>query len=293
MAYPRVGHFFVLIFYILLIQPVLIPLFYNFLITELDRSKHIMFKGKLKAFAIHLALSIVIVSAIISTIIYFWYPVDYLDITSFKEIAVLIISIDLMLGPLLTFVVYKKNKKSLRFDLAVIAVIQFSALTYGSYYLFQAHPVYLTYAKGSFSLINAKLAKPENAKYSEYKVSKISSVNLAYSEIPTDPNEKNKLLNESFNGGPDLEERVDLYKPYDDHISEIIEESLDAEKIFSDPKTKNKTKRFLKKFGSNNLDKFVFLPLEGSTKNVVIVLDKKTAKPITTLAIDPWKLTKK
>jgi len=251
-----------------------------------------MFKNKFKAFSIHLALSVILVSIITSAIIYFWYPLDYLGITSFKEITLLIISIDLIMGPVLTFVVFNPNKKSLKFDLTVIVALQLSALTYGSYYLYQGHPVFITYAKGSFTLVNAQLAKPEKAKYNEYRITKLSSAKLAYAEIPNDIIEKNKLLEESMSGGPDLEERVDLYKPYEQHINDIISKSLDASEIFSDKELKFKTSKFFSKHG-DNIDQFAFLPLEGSTDDAIIVLNKKSAEFITTINIDPWKYVKK
>ncbi len=251
-----------------------------------------MFQNKLKAFTIHLIFSVIAVSIITSAIVYFWYPLDYLGITSFKEIALLIISIDLIMGPLLTFVVYNPKKKSLRFDLAVIIILQISALAYGSYFLYQGHPVFITYAKGSFTLVNAKLAKPANAKYDEYKITKLSSAKLAYAELPKDALAKDKLLDDSMIGGADLEERADLYKPYKQHINDIVAKSLDTVKLFSDQQSNNETVLFKKDYG-DNIDNFAFLPLEGSTKDAIIVLDKKTAEFVTTIGVDPWKYTKK
>lgn len=251
-----------------------------------------MFHNKLKAFTVHLAISVIIVTLLISSIIYFWYPLDYLAITSFKEIALLIVSIDLVVGPILTFVVYNKNKKSLRFDLTVIAILQLSALTYGTYFLYKGHPVFLTYAKGSFTLVNAELATPEKSKFEEYKINKLSSVKLAYAEIPKDAESKNKLLEESLKGGADLEERAEYYKPYNQHVSEIIANGLDINKVLTNKKLIAASPFILNKLKENAND-FVLLPLEGSTGDAIIVLDRETAEPLTTLDIDPWELTKK
>ncbi len=250
-----------------------------------------MLKNKIKAFTIHLIISIVVTSIIAGVMIYFWYPLDYLDITSFKDIATLIIFIDLVIGPILTFVVFNPNKKSLKFDLSIIAMIQVSALAYGTFILYQGHPVYLTYAKGSFTLINAQLARPQDAKYEEYRVSKLSSSNLAYAELPNDATQRNELLNISFKGGADLEERVDLYKPYHEHIDEIISNTLDTTKLFSDKKSKSETELFIKKYGEKVND-FVFIPLEGSTGSSIVVLDKRSASFVTTINVDPWEYAK-
>jgi hypothetical protein len=43
----------------------------------------------------------------------------------------------------------------LRFDLAVIGVLQFTALIYGLYSIAESRPVYLTFVKDRFDLVRA------------------------------------------------------------------------------------------------------------------------------------------
>ncbi len=73
-----------------------------------------MFKTKLKASGIHLLLSLIVISLAIGLIIYFWFPSSLVRVSNFKEIALLIVVIDLILGPLLTFIVFKPKKKGLK-----------------------------------------------------------------------------------------------------------------------------------------------------------------------------------
>jgi len=251
-----------------------------------------MLKTKFNAFLVHFALSVTIVSFIISLIIYFWYPLEYLGLTRFKDIALLIISVDLVMGPVLTFVVFNPMKKSLRFDLAVIAILQFSALGYGVYTLFEGHPVYITFNQDRFTLVQASDAKPEEAKYSEYNISKLTSGKIAYAKMPDDKKEKEKLLFSVMEGAPDLDQRTDYYEPYEKHISSVLAKSLDPKLIFSEKNLLPESQSFLKKHG-NNFEKFAFLPLSSSSKFAIIVLDAKSAQPIDTIDIDPWELALK
>ncbi len=96
-----------------------------------------MFKSKLKAALIHLGLSILLVGLSIGSIIFFFFPTLFIGISDFKEVASIIISVDLILGPLLTFVVFQPQKKTLKFDLSVIAAVQMSALVYGAFALYR------------------------------------------------------------------------------------------------------------------------------------------------------------
>jgi len=136
-----------------------------------------MFKDKLKASGIHLLLSILLVSLIIGSTLFFLFPSLFIAVTDFKEVASIIISVDLVLGPLLTFVVFnpQKRKKLLYLDFAVIGAIQLSALLYGAYSLFQIHPVYVTFNVDRFTIVTAKDAEPEKAKNPEYKISKFDA----------------------------------------------------------------------------------------------------------------------
>lgn len=251
-----------------------------------------MIKTKLKAFFVHFLLSLILVVLIGFNIIYFWFPLEYLNLTEFKEISILIISVDLVLGPLLTFVIFQPNKKSIYFDLSVIALFQILAFTYGTYTLFQIHPVYLTFSGNSFSLISAKDVNPENSKYNEYKISKLSSMNLAYAEMPTDlTNLLNVIVGNKTKGNKNLEQRTEFYKPYSKHINDILKNTLDASLIFSNKKINKNALKFLSKH--KNIDNFSFLPLRGVTKNAILALDKKSAQPIEIIDIDPWKYAKK
>ncbi|GAA0426339.1 hypothetical protein GCM10009133_38620 [Cocleimonas flava] len=251
-----------------------------------------MFKQKLKASLIHLLLSIVVVTLLIAALIYFWYPPAYLGITNFKDILLLIISIDLILGPFLTFVVFNTAKKSLHFDLAVIAVIQISALAYGVNALYQTHPLFITYNHNSFNLILADEVTPKNAKNDEFNISKFSSPKLAFAKMPSDPTKQTEIMvGVDLKGEPDIDKRAEYYEPLDEHLDTIIKSSLDTTKLFEDKNLTASSKSFLKKYSSH--DKFIFLPLEGLNGNAIIVLDKTTAEVVTTIKANPWKFVKR
>lgn len=252
-----------------------------------------MFKTKFKASLIHLALSLVLVSLIISLIIYFWYPLEYLNITNFKNIALLIILIDLVLGPLLTFVVFNPQKKSLRFDLAVIAVIQLSALAYGVNALYNTHPLYITYNHGRFNIIQANEVSPDMAQYDDFKISKLSSPKLAFAKIPDDLDKQVEIMiGVDLKGEPDIDKRVEYFEPHENHMDTILKDSLDIVKLFAKENLTESSIDFLKSHGDNK-DSYAYLPLKGTSGDAIIVLDKKSAKLITTINSNPWTFVKR
>ena len=114
-----------------------------------------LLKSKLKAAAVHLALSVLIAGSALALATWAWYPIVLLDPTGATKIFLIVLSVDLCLGPFLTFIVFNKQKKGLRGDLVIIALIQVGALTYGIYTLAKARPVYIVYAVDRFEVVQA------------------------------------------------------------------------------------------------------------------------------------------
>ena len=84
-----------------------------------------------------------------------WYPAPMLMAIGGHEIFLLVVGIDVVLGPLLTLVVFKSGKKTLKFDLAVIALLQIAALVYGVSTLLEARPAYVAALGDKFQVIQA------------------------------------------------------------------------------------------------------------------------------------------
>lgn len=250
-----------------------------------------MIKNKLKASLIHLGLSILLVGLTIGTILFFFFPTLFIRVTDFKEVAAIILSVDLILGPLLTFVVFQPKKKSLRFDLSVIATIQIVALAYGAYSLYQIHPVYITFNVDRFTLISARDAEPEKSQYEEFRVSKFTAGKFAFAKMPEDIEKRSEVALTAALGGRDLDQRVEYYEPYKSNIAQVIAKSLDPEVVFKTDKARELAKNFLSKH-QDNLDEYVYLPVTGSKKDALIILNKKTGDPVATVAIDPWGISK-
>lgn len=111
--------------------------------------------NRYQAALIHLGLSLLIFIGLLMVITQLWYP-DYLFKTSGGWGAVqLIIGIDLILGPVLTLIVFNPSKKSLKTDLAIIALVQTLALAGGSYTIYTTRPIAVVYHHPEFTTLYA------------------------------------------------------------------------------------------------------------------------------------------
>src|SRR3982751_1527004 len=103
-----------------------------------------------KAAAIHLSISAAI--AVIACALFFvvWYPGTYFHAAGADELVILLVGVDLAIGPLLTLIVFRSGKRGLRFDLTSIAIAQAVALMYGAHVVLQSRPIFLVAALDRF-----------------------------------------------------------------------------------------------------------------------------------------------
>ncbi len=86
---------------------------------------------RLRAFLVHLSLSAAIVGCSFAIVFFVWYPQPYFEVVGAWYLIRILFIVDVVLGPLLTFIVFKAGKPGLRFDLTVIALVQVAALAMG------------------------------------------------------------------------------------------------------------------------------------------------------------------
>ena len=111
--------------------------------------------SRFRAFAWHFFFSLTVGSALLAMSWFVWFPAPMLIATGGYEIFLLVVGIDVVVGPLLTFVVFKTGKRSLIFDLAVIAALQVAALVYGVRSLVEARPAYVAALGSKFQMVQA------------------------------------------------------------------------------------------------------------------------------------------
>lgn len=113
---------------------------------------------RLKAFGFHLLGSASLLTLVLGGFYLGWYRWPGWYLTGVRHIAVLVVSIDVALGPLLTLVVASPAKpgRELVRDIAVIIAVQLAALAYGSTTLWRGRPLYYAFsAANGLQLVQA------------------------------------------------------------------------------------------------------------------------------------------
>ncbi len=178
-----------------------------------------------KASFIHLIISILVVGSVAAYIVYFWYPPALMHMAKADRLLMLIGGVDLVVGPLLTLIVYKADKPKLKFDLAVIAMIQFSFLAYGLYTTWNSRPVFLVAVPDRFELvfaneINAKeLAKSTDKRFNDLSFAKPLLVGAA---MPSEQKLQEEIMMSAVAGHGDIQTMPRYFVDYSQVSSNLI-----------------------------------------------------------------------
>ncbi|MDP3653509.1 MAG: pilus assembly protein [Rhodoferax sp.] len=167
----------------------------------------------------HLSGSVLIASLAAVLVLGLWYPFPYQHLAGGRELFVLIVLVDVVVGPLLTLVLFSpsKNRKELLRDLSIVVVIQLSSLGYGLWTVWQARPLFLVAEIDRFKVIGLPnlMDGAINILPQSLRPGMFSGPLTVAIRAPKDLKEKQAVLFESIQGGLDYGERPNFYVPYE------------------------------------------------------------------------------
>lgn len=114
-------------------------------------------RDRLRASGIHLALSLLLAALSALLVFAIWYPYPYREISGGRELFLLVVTVHVILGPLITLAIFDHAKAwpVLRRDLAVVGLLQLGALGYGLWTVFVARPVHMVFEYDRFRVVHA------------------------------------------------------------------------------------------------------------------------------------------
>lgn len=246
-----------------------------------------MFIYKLKAFSWHLIASLVIAVISLGLVFFVWYPQPLYQATGVIEIFLIMLGVDVILGPLLTFIVYKPNKKTLKFDLTVIVLLQLAAFSYGFYHVYDGRPVWIAYNVDRFDLVkNNEIDKRKLIEaLPTYQQVSNSGVRYAAAILPTEDRDiRNEILFDEIGYGIAPSQRPELYQP----LSAVDEVMLNRTKAIDelyDYNDKIAVDHILSEYPEAN----GFLPLKANAVDMTVLINKENDnKVIKIVDLRPW-----
>lgn len=248
--------------------------------------------ARLGAATIHLALSALV--AVVTALLVFalWYPYPYREISGGRELFQLVVSVDIVLGPLLTFAVFNRAKPraELKRDLAMIVALQLAGLAYGLWTVHLARPVHMVFEYDRFRVVHQVDIPPE-------LVSKVpAGMQLAPPGGPTvialrplrNGQEQWSYTMAALNGLP-LAARTELWEPYGVARGEVLKAAKPVTQLEQRfPQRAAEIDALLRRAG-HDAAHAAYLPLVArSAMAWTVLLDAGTAEPIGYLPLDSF-----
>lgn len=187
-------------------------------LSHWPRGTRATFKQRLQAAGAHLLVSLAIAALAFALVHWVWYPREFWEMSGGRELFFLIVSVDVVLGPLITLAIFNPGKGwgRMKFDLAVVLFLQAAALTYGLWTVSAARPAYLVYAGDRFNVVSALQLEAGDlalAQRDEFRSVPWLGPQTVGTRLPSDPAEANQLLMDGL-AGKDIETQPRFYIPY-------------------------------------------------------------------------------
>lgn len=243
-----------------------------------------------KAASIHLCISATIGLVTGALMFGVWYPPPFFHAAGADELILLLVGVDLALGPLLTLVVFRTGKRGLKFDLIAIGTFQSVALVYGMSIVLQARPIFLVAAVDRLVVVAAnEVSDADLAQGSEprFRSRSWKGPQLVAARMPTNPIEKSDLAFSAL-AGRDLQNLPRYYCDYADGGRALLLRAKPLGQLLTkDAQSAPLVERWLREAG-RSANSVVWIPIQASKADMVMLLDAQSAEPLHALTIDPW-----
>lgn len=181
-------------------------------------SSALRIKDRLRAGGWHLLASLLAAVIVAALVFGLWFPGAYRYMAEGTGLLLLIIGVDVVLGPLLTFAVFDRQKgaRHLQLDIATIAIVQLAALTYGLYTVQLARPVALVFENDRFRVVSAAdvvVAELPEAP-PEFRQLPLNGPRLLAVRKTLQGSERNDALAAAVLEGVDTSQRPRFWAPY-------------------------------------------------------------------------------
>jgi hypothetical protein len=240
-------------------------------------------KFRLNAFGLHLLASTVVLTCVLGILYFGWYRWPGWYLADALKVLIVLASVDLAVGPLLTSVVAAPGKpwRILKRDIAIIATVQIIALIYGTVSLWNGRPLYYAFSENVLQLVQAydidaregALGGQSNAELAPHWY---SLPRWIWAPLPQDSNERDRIMRSAITGGDDVVSMPQYFKRWEQGLPALRQQlkKVDDLGFFSRP-DKTALKRRMRAAGWSP-EQPNSLPFIGRGAPLLAVFDRTT-----------------
>ncbi|WP_151817060.1 TfpX/TfpZ family type IV pilin accessory protein [Acinetobacter junii] len=238
-----------------------------------------------KFFFSHLLISFFITLLFIAIVFLFWYPFPLAKAVGVTYIFLMLIAIDVVVGPILGLFVYKEGKKTLKLDLTVIILLQALALVYGLYNIAKGRPVWIVQNEDRFELVRYNDLESDgiekaDSQFQEPSWLKPQFVTIKQAKTIAD---QNKLVFEAVMSGTSLSMRPEYYTSLNLENRKMIENARNLKALLEFNESE-KVQKILGKYSEAD----AWLPLKATSVDMTVLINKENGEVVKIVDLRPW-----
>jgi hypothetical protein len=248
-------------------------------------------RDRVYAASIHLGLSFLVGAAAAGLVFGLWYPYPYREISGGRDLFLILITVDVLLGPLMTLAVFNRTKSraALLLDFSVIGILQVTALVYGLWTVAEARPVHLVFEYNRFRVVHA-VELPEDVKEKAppgIRPMPLTGPTLLSLRPFKDGKEQFEVAMQALEG-VEPTTRPQLWQDYELAKSEVLKAGRPVDELKSRFKAQADLIAQTVAATGRSLDSLVYVPMIGRQYFWTVLVDAKTAEVVTFLPLDSF-----
>jgi hypothetical protein len=250
----------------------------------------IVWREKLLATAIHFLVTLVLAAAAAALVFLVWFPDPLQTMVGGTELFLLVVGCDLVLGPLISLVIYnsRKSRRELLTDYSIVGAIQIAALVYGVFVLAGTRPVYVAFHHDRLEVVSAHdIGDTELAAAKDplYRSLPLTGPRLVSIDVPAADRE-----DAMFQAAVGHEEhmRPRFYVPYESKLERIRARAKTLEELVEKhPKAKPLVDAAVAKL-TTPAERVRWLPVHHRKGFWTVLIDTEDGKPVSYIDFDPY-----
>lgn len=241
---------------------------------------------RIRYFLSHLLISLAIASVSLFVVFKIWYPAPLHIALDIGGLTIMMLAIDVILGPLLTLVLAREGKKGLKTDLITIGIVQLTALLYGLYSIDKGRPVAIAFDINRFEIVqkHTVIGNDKKALLKQHIKSQGRPIPVVAVRPAKDENELTKRMENELGLGIMASADPELYEDLDQNFDIIAQSSKPIEEL-----SKFNDKTITEKIMTQYPQADTFVPLFSSAaRTTTVLIDSKNKSFVAIINARPW-----
>ena len=243
-------------------------------------SKHFQF------FFSHLFISLIIALLGMVLVLCIWSPLPLAKAVGVIPIFLMMIVINVIIAPLLSLIVYKEGKKTLKADLSIIVILQILALGYGVYSIEGGRPVWVAYNVDRFELVRKNEVITDHIEQAlpQFQDTPWFKPQYVAVKFATDVNQRNDDMFSEVFGGISIAQKPERYVNINQAKSQLQQRAKSLKELnhYNDVQQVN---YILSKHPQAN----AFVPLKANAVDMTVLINKDKGEVVKIVDLRPWK----